>query len=139
MGRDLGGPGGADARGRAAQPDRHRPPRAPPRGDGPPAPQGRPRRRGLRLPPGQPALPHLRERDPDGGPRRPQPLLVPALPGPGRFVRGLTRVPVPAQNPCGSHGSTCHENAEETSSTAPGRTSRTRPAAASEVNDTPPR
>ncbi len=83
VGPHLGGPGGADARGRTEQPDRHRPPRAPARGDGPPAPQGRPRRRGLRLPPGQPALPHLLHRDPDGGPRRPQPLLVPRCQTPG--------------------------------------------------------
>ncbi len=56
VGRPLDGPGGADARRGAEQPDRHRPPRAPPRGHGPPAPQGRPRRRGLRLPAGEPAL-----------------------------------------------------------------------------------
>ena len=53
VGRDLGRPRRADARGRPQQPHRHRPPRAHPRGDGPPAARGRPRRRGLRLPQGR--------------------------------------------------------------------------------------
>ncbi len=42
--------------------------------------QGRPRRRGLRLPARQPALPHLRYGDPHRGPGLPQPLLVPPVP-----------------------------------------------------------
>src|SRR5690606_20283237 len=39
-----------------------------------------PRRRGLRLPPGRPALPPVRRGDPHGRAGRAQPLLVPGLP-----------------------------------------------------------
>ncbi|CAM5737320.1 Formamidopyrimidine-DNA glycosylase [Streptomyces hirsutus] len=77
----LDRPGRADARGRPQQPHRHRPSAAHPGGDGPPAARRRPRR-GVRLPPGPPALPHLRRRDPHRRSRRPQPLLVPGLPTP---------------------------------------------------------
>ena len=55
--RDVGRPGRADGRGRADRADRHRPPRAHPRGDGPAAAHGRPRGRGLRLPPHVDAVP----------------------------------------------------------------------------------
>ncbi|MDK1474408.1 zinc finger domain-containing protein [Streptomyces sp. 549] len=43
------------------------------------------------------------------------------------------------QKPCGSHGATSAPNAREAPSRAPGRSSRTRPAAASERSEVPPR
>ena len=73
-------------RGRAHRPDRHRATGAHARGDGSPAAQGRPRRRGLRLPTQRPALPRLRTPGPDHRAAGAQPLLVWALPA---------QVPVP--------------------------------------------
>lgn len=43
------------------------------------------------------------------------------------------------QKPCGSQGATSEPNAVEVRASAPGRSSRTRPAAASPLNGTPPR
>ena len=51
-----------------------------PGGDGSSGPQGRPRRRGVRLSPDRSAVSRLRDDDPHQGAQRPQPVLVPALP-----------------------------------------------------------
>ena len=42
------------------------------------------------------------------------------------------------QNPCGNHGGTPTPNPSDASASAPGRSSRTRPAAPSAASDTPP-
>ena len=87
-------------------------------------------------------LPHLRRRDPHRRSRRPQPLLVPGLPAGDRRPPALSGRGRPArqaaprrtpQNPCGSHGATSDPNATDAAASAPGRSSRTRPAAASVV------
>lgn len=98
----------------------------------------RPRRRGVRLPPRQAGLPHLRHRDPYGGPGGPQPLLVPGLPAVRGGPVGTPRTARP-QKPCGHHGCTSEEKASAADASAPSRNSLTFPAPASIVSDTPPR
>ncbi|MBB6434151.1 endonuclease-8 [Streptomyces candidus] len=60
-------------------------------------------------------------------------------PSTGPSLTETIRRPSRSQNPCGSHGATSDPNATVASASAPSRSSRTRPAAASETSGTPPK
>ena len=122
---DLVGPARADADRGPGQPDRHRTTGAHPRGDGPTAAGRRPRRRGLRLPPGRPGLPGLRLAGPDRDPRRAQPVLVRAMPTPRlTFPCGPATITL---DPSGSVRSVVH--GERAPRELPARRSAVRPRA----------